>query len=158
MLEGAAVRPRQVNKGVDILLEGDRPPECTVLLEGYAGRYNLLRNGKRQITALHLPGDFVDLDSFLVKRMDHAAMAITPCTVGVISHDSLREISENHPHLARLLWLTTLVDGAINRRWLVAMGRRSALEHTAYLLCELFVRLEAVGLVTEDSFKRSAAL
>jgi CRP-like cAMP-binding protein len=33
------------------------------------------------------------------------------------------------------------------------MGRRSALEHTAHLLCELFLRLRAVGLTEDDSFK-----
>jgi CRP-like cAMP-binding protein len=133
VLEEAAVRPRVVNKGEDILREGDRPSESTLLLEGFAARYNLLRNGKRQITALHIPGDFVDLHSFLVKKMDHSVLAITPCSVGFVPHEFLRDITESH------------------RQWNVAMGRRSALEHTAHLLCELFLRLRAVRL-TVSSF------
>jgi CRP-like cAMP-binding protein len=153
LLEGAVVRQRAVAKGEDMVREGDRPAESIFLITGFAARYNLLRNGKRQITALHVPGDFVDLHSFLVKKMDHAVMAITPCTVGMISHETLRGITENHPHLARLLAVNIAVDAAIHRQWIVAMGRRSALEHTAHLLCELFARVRAVGLVTDDSFE-----
>jgi CRP-like cAMP-binding protein len=153
LLEGAVVRPRVVNKGEDIVREGDRPTESTLMLEGFAARYNLLRNGKRQITALHVPGDFADLHSFLVKKIDHAVLAITPCTVGFIPHETLHGISENHPHLTRLLGVNIAVDAAIHRQWIVSMGRRSALEHTAHLLCELFLRLRAVGLTEDDSFK-----
>ena len=142
-----------VDKGEDILREGDRPTESTLLVEGFAARYNLLRNGKRQITALHVPGDFVDLHSFLVKKMDHAVLAITPCTVGGVPHETLREISENQPHLTRLLGVNIAVDAAIHRQWVVSMGRRSALEHAAHLLCELFLRLRAVGLTEDDGFK-----
>jgi CRP-like cAMP-binding protein len=133
--------------------EGDRPTESTVLIMGFAARYNLLQSGKRQIAALHVPGDFVDLHSFLVKKMDHAVLALTPCTVGAVPHETLHGISENHPHLARLLAVHIAVDGAIHRQWIVAMGRRSALEHTAHLLCELFLRLQVVGLTESYSFK-----
>jgi CRP-like cAMP-binding protein len=153
LLEGAVVRPRAVNKGEDIIREGDRPTESILLLEGFAARYNLLRKGKRQITALHIPGDFVDLHSFLVKKMDHAVLAITPCSVGFVPHETLREISENHPHLTRLLGVNLAVDAAIHRHWIVSLGRRSALEHAAHLLCEMFLRLRAVGLTEDDSFK-----
>jgi CRP-like cAMP-binding protein len=133
--------------------EGDRPSESTVLITGLAARYNVLKNGKRQITALHVPGDFVDLHGFLVKTMDHAVLAITPCQVGTVPHETLRQISENQPHLARLLAVSVAVDAAIHRQWIVAMGRRSALEHAAHLLCELFVRLQVVGLTTDNSFR-----
>jgi CRP-like cAMP-binding protein len=142
-----------VNKGEDIIREGDRPTESILLLEGFAARYNLLRKGKRQITALHIPGDFVDLHSFLVKKMDHAVLAITPCSVGFVPHETLREISENYPHLTRLLGVNLAVDAAIHRHWIVSLGRRSALEHAAHLLCEMFLRLRAVGLTEDDSFK-----
>jgi CRP-like cAMP-binding protein len=133
--------------------EGDRPTESTILFTGLAARYNVLGNGRRQITALHVPGDFVDLHSFFVKRMDHAVMAITPCTTGLVPHEFVREITEGHPHLTRLLGVNLAVDAAVHRQWIVSMGRRSALEHTAHLLCELFVRLQVVGLTTDNSFR-----
>ncbi len=119
--------------------EGDRPGESTFLITGFAARNSLLRNGRRQIRAIHVLGDFVDLHGFLVKTMDHAVEAISPCTGGMIPHEALRGISEDHPHVARLLAVNIAVEAAIRRQWIVAKGRRSALEHAAHLLCELFV-------------------
>jgi CRP-like cAMP-binding protein len=153
LLEQAVVRQRAMAKGEDLVREGDRPSESLFLITGFAARYNLLRKGKRQITALHVPGDFVDLHSFLVKRMDHGVTAVTPCTVGVVPHEALCVISETQPHLTRLLALHIAVDAAIHRQWIVSIGRKSALEHAAHLLCELFLRLQAVGLTEGSSFK-----
>jgi CRP-like cAMP-binding protein len=150
VLEGVIVRVKEFRPDEDMIREGDRPTESTLLLEGFAARYKVLTDGKRQITAIHVAGDFVDLHSFLLKQMDHAVLALTRCTVGTVPHETLRGITESHPHLARLLWLSTLIDGAIHREWLVAMGRRSATGHTAHLLGELFLRLQAVGL-TQDN-------
>jgi CRP-like cAMP-binding protein len=45
-----------------------------------------------------------------------------------------------------LVWVT-LVDEATLREWIVNLGQRQAGEAVAHLLCELLVRLEAVGLV-----------
>ncbi|HZH50817.1 MAG TPA: Crp/Fnr family transcriptional regulator [Microvirga sp.] len=153
VLASAVSRVREVRADEDIVPEGTRPTESSILLEGFAARYKILMNGRRQITALHVIGDFVDLHSFISKKMDHGVIALTSCQVAVVPHDNLRRISESHPHLARLLWLNTLVDGATHREWLVAMGRRPALGHFAHLICELFVRLEAVRQTDGYSFQ-----
>jgi CRP-like cAMP-binding protein len=152
VLESAMSRTREFRADEDIVREASRPTECHLLLEGFAARYKILMNGRRQITALHLSGNFVDLHSYLLKKLDHGVIALTSCQVAVVPHDNLRRITESHPHLARLLWLTTLVDGATHREWLVAMGRRTALGHFAHLICELFLRLQAVGQTDGYSF------
>jgi CRP-like cAMP-binding protein len=69
-----------------------------------------------------------------------------------VPHANLAELSRTHPHLTRLFWLQTLMDGAIHREWLVAMGRRPALGQAAHLLCELYLRLEAVNGARDFSF------
>jgi len=132
--------------GADLVREGDRPDRSMLVSQGFTTRYRLLADGTRQITAIHVPGDFVDLHSFLLKTMDHSVGALSPCRVVTFPHANLRLITERFPHLARLLWLMTLLDGAIHREWIVAMGRRSALEQMAHLLCEIFTRLSVVGL------------
>jgi CRP-like cAMP-binding protein len=131
--------------GSDLVREGDRPDHSMLVAEGFTTRYRLLADGARQITAIHVPGDFVDLHSFLLKTMDHAVGALSTCRVVTFPHANLRAITERHPHLARLLWLMTLLDSAIHREWIVAMGRRSALEQMAHLLCEIFTRLAVIG-------------
>jgi CRP-like cAMP-binding protein len=144
---------REVAANTDIIQEGDQPWESTVLREGFAARYLIDRNGKRQITAVHVPGDFVDLHSFLLRRMDHGVLAISRCELSPVSHDALERITAENPHLTRLLWLSTLVDGAIHRKWLAQIGGADAYRRTAHLICELFLRLQAIGRVDDCSFQ-----
>ena len=138
--------------GDDIVVQGSRPRHSTLLLDGISARYKILEDGSRQITALHVPGDFVDLHAFALKTMDHGIVAMSPCQVAFAEHSDLRMITETLPHLTRLLWLDTIVDGAIHREWIVAMGRRSKKAHLAHLICELYLRLQVVGLVDGWSF------
>lgn len=152
-LQDAIARVREVDARADIVQQGSRPTESCLVLEGFAARYKVTETGKRQITAVHVPGDFVDLHSLLLKVMDHGVLALTPCKVALVPHDALRRITDDHPHLSRLLWLSTLIDGAIHREWLVAMGRLSAVERLAHLICEVFTRLDVIGLTDGTTFR-----
>ena len=111
-----------------------------------------LTDGGRQITAINVPGDFIDLHGFLLKTMDHSLVALSDITVATVQHVALKRMTEECPRLARALWLETLIDAAIHRQWLVAMGRRSGLSHLAHLVCELYLRLQAVGQTGDLSF------
>jgi CRP-like cAMP-binding protein len=71
----------------------------------------------------------------------------------MVDHTSLKTITETSPHLTRLLWLDTLIDGAIHREWIVGMGRRTKKAHLAHLICELYLRLQVVGLTEGQSFQ-----
>lgn len=144
---------RIVNAGEDIVRDGDRPLHSTLLIDGFASRYKVLAEGERQLTAIHVPGDFVDLHSFQLKEMDHAVGALSTCRVATVPHTTLERLSRTHPHLTRLFWLLTLIDGSCHREWLVAMGRRPAIGQLAHLLCELSLRLEVIGAVQAGSFR-----
>lgn len=136
----------------DVVREQERVNASNLLVEGWTSRYITLADGRRQIVALHVPGDFVDLQSFPLKRMDHSVGTLTRCRLASVPHQTLLEITESHPHLTRLLWLSTLIDSAILRQWLVSSGQRSALEQVAHLLCELHSRLKVVGLADDGGF------
>jgi hypothetical protein len=73
--------------------------------------------------------------------------------VALADHEGLSALTDEAPDTTRLLWIDTLVDAAILREWLVAMGRRSALGHLSHLICELFLRLKVVGLTSNWSFR-----
>jgi CRP-like cAMP-binding protein len=153
VLLGAVAREIEFRAGEDMVREHDSPSESKFLLEGWASRYMTLEDGRRQVVGIHVPGDFVDLHSFRLKQMDHSIGAITRCRVATVPHHALNEISENYPNLTRLLWTTTVIDGAVLRQWLLGMGRRSALERMAHQICELFVRLKVVGLTKDEGFQ-----
>ncbi|HEX8214759.1 MAG TPA: Crp/Fnr family transcriptional regulator, partial [Allosphingosinicella sp.] len=124
----------------------------TLLLDGLMCRYKDLKDGQRQITELHVAGDFADLHSFTLKRLDHSVMTLTPCRVAIVPHENLRSITERHPHLTRIHWFATNLDAAIHREWEVSLGRRNALSRLAHLFCELKIRLGLVGLVEGDGY------
>lgn len=152
VLERAFSRIRDFKADEDIVREGDRPTESCIVVEGFAARYKILPSGRRQISAIHISGDFVDLHSFLLKTMDHGVVTLSPSRVAFVPHAVLKTITEEHPHLTRVLWLSTLIDAAIHRQWLTTMGRSSATAQMAHLICELYVRLKAVGLTNGNSF------
>jgi CRP-like cAMP-binding protein len=77
ILEAAVDRTAVIEAGSDIVVEGDRPNRSTILLSGLATRYRVLRNGSRQLTSIHIPGDFVDLQSFPLRLMDHSVGALS---------------------------------------------------------------------------------
>ncbi|MDF2799717.1 MAG: fnrL [Devosia sp.] len=131
---------------------GSSPSKSLLLVQGMAARQNTVESGQQQITAFHIAGDFVDLHSFLLSKLDHDVRAMSAVAAVEFPHDGLRRITEEFPHLTRLLWLSTLLDGAIHRQWLVAMGRLTAIAHMAHLFCEHFVRSDNVGLVEDMSF------
>jgi CRP-like cAMP-binding protein len=62
-----------------------------------------------------------------------------------VPHETLRKVTENHPHLGRLLWLLTNIDAAMHRKWIASLGQRHGPDRLAHLICELFLRLEAVN-------------
>lgn len=138
--------------GSDMVQEGDRPQKCTLLVSGFAARYRLVASGERQIATIHVAGDFIDLHSFPLKEMEHSVVALTDCTVALFPHPVLKDLTENHPHVTRLLWLLTLLDSALHREWIMCLGRLSAAARAAHLFCELGTRLSAVGQGRPDRF------
>jgi CRP-like cAMP-binding protein len=152
LLEQSVSHEREVLPDTDLVLEGTSPSHSTLLLSGFAARYNLKLDGSRQITSLHVAGDFVDLHSVLMKPMDHGIVALTTCQVAMFPHERLAHISEQFTGLARLFWLNTLVDGGTHRRWSFCLGSYQAHQHLAHLICELYLRLQQIGRVDDHSF------
>jgi CRP-like cAMP-binding protein len=136
----------------DIVPEGSAPSHSSLIVSGFAIRHNHLPDGMRQITAFHVPGDFADLHSFLLKPMDDGVAALTTCTVAHVPHSDLKEITKKYPYLTRVFWFSTLVDGAVHRAWMTTLGRMEARERLAHFLCELHDRLEPMGLMKDGSY------
>ena len=135
----------------ELIREGDRPENVHVILSGLACRFQLLRNGRRQITAFLLPGDFCDLHIFILKTMDHNISTLAPSTVVRVPRAKVLELTRR-PGIARALWWATLVDEATLRAALVNLGQRNAEERIAHLLCELHLRMSSVGLAEDGRF------
>lgn len=137
-----------------VLVEpGARLDRSLLILDGIAARYKDLRDGQRQTTALHVAGDFADLHSFTLKRLDHALMTLTPCRIAPVPHAKIDDLVTRFPRLGRLYWFSTNLDASIHREWVLSVGVRDALARIAHLFCELQVRLGLVGLAEPDRYR-----
>jgi CRP-like cAMP-binding protein len=137
--------PQKIHRGEDIAADGSTPTQTTVILSGTACRYKILTNGKRHILTFQYPGDMTDLYSYVMKKLDHAVGALSDCELAHIPHGKIATLCVEYPNLAYVFWRDSMVDTSILHGWALG-GSRNAVERTANLLCEIFVRLAAVGL------------
>jgi CRP-like cAMP-binding protein len=151
-LKAATTTVRPFRSDQDLVTDGERPHDCKLILEGFACRYKLLEDGRRQILSFHIPGDVVDLEGLLCGEMDHSIGTLSHGRMAVVPHAVMLDLTETYPRIARALWRTTLLDAAVFRQWLVGIGRRSAHARIAHLLCEMRLRLDAVGLSRNGSY------
>jgi CRP-like cAMP-binding protein len=142
---GALEKPRQILRGSDIVADGSVPTHTTVMLSGTACRYKLLPNGQRHILTFQYPGDMTDLYSYVLKKMDHAVGALSDCSIAQIPHEKIAALSEQYPNLQYTFWRDTMVDASIALTWGLG-GSRKTISRMAHMLCEIFARLELVGL------------
>ena len=137
--------PREIGARRDLIREGDKPRAPFVLLEGWACRYKTLPDGRRQIVDFLLPGDFCDLKLHLLMKMDHAIGAITALQVADIHPEELEQVTARHPRIAHAIWMDEMAKISVQREWTLNIGQRTAYERIAHILCETYLRLEAVG-------------
>jgi len=150
-LEALPVQVVKIGPDQDIVQAGDHPSRSFFLQEGVACSYKITGEGSRQILNFHVAGDIPDLQGLHLEVLDFSVTAITGCTIGYVQHDALLSLCERHPRITSAFWRETLIDAAVFREWIVNNGRREAYTAMAHLLCELLVRLRAVGLARDFS-------
>jgi CRP/FNR family transcriptional regulator, anaerobic regulatory protein len=136
----------RVGAGTSFLRQGTHNEHLYTVLNGWAFRYKMLDDGRRQILNYALPADLVGLQGALSQVMEHSVEALTDVVLCVFPRSKLWDLYTHLPSLAfDLTWIAAREERLIDEN-LVSLGRRSALERTAYLLLRLFLRAEQVGL------------
>lgn len=145
----AAMGPiRSYGAHEDVIREGDMGSGVPVVVSGFACRHKMLPDGRRQVIGYFLPGDMCDARVFILKKMDHTISTLAPTMTCVLPRDAIIDLTSRFPRVTRAFWWNTLVEEAIVRQWLVNVGQRTALERLAHLFCEIYIRMQAVGLAT----------
>lgn len=151
-LQEATSRQRRIKAKHDLIREGDRPGPVFVMLDGWACRYKILPSGTRQVLAYLMPGDSCDLHVGLLAQMDHSIQTITASSVATIEREEMDVILDQHPAIAKAIYVAQLIDEGTMRAWITSMGRRASIERVAHLMCELYIRARNIGLTSESSF------
>ena len=150
-LDQVSKRMRIVEARRDLISEGDAPTHVHLVLQGWAARYKALPDGKRQIVGLFVPGDFCDLNIYILKQMDHSIGAITRLKVAMITPEEMEQVTSNCPRVTQALLWHELVSAATQREWLLNIGQRTAYQRLAHLFVELYLRLRTVGMIHQTS-------
>ncbi len=153
VIRGLIAEVRHVGADELVVREGVELSESLLLIEGWMARSKDLPGGERQVTQLHLPGDFPDLHGFTLKHLDDDVLSVTECRIAVVPHERLRKMTEEHPRLTRIYWFLTTMDAAIERELALSLGQRSAISRMAHLFCELLIRLDVVGEAGENDYE-----
>ena len=89
-----------VEAGASFLREGARAEHLYTVLSGWAFRYKMLDDGRRQILNFTLPADMVGLQGTLMHEMEHSVEALTPLTLCVFPRSKLYDLYGQFPSLA----------------------------------------------------------
>lgn len=152
ILETSVVDTEEFSGPHKLLARGDVCERSTMLIEGFMLR-TIYENGQRYIVGVQVPGDFVDLHAFALKRLDHDLITVGPAKVGYVPHDRLRDLMRSEPHLSRMFWFSTLLDAAIHRQWTLKLGQLKAARRVAHLFAEVWCRLDMVGLARPNGYR-----
>lgn len=142
----------KVAAGEDVACEGERPDRVRIFLSGWACRYKVLEDGRRQILNFVMPGETCDTRVYLLSVMDHSIGTLTPVVYSELDREAFEHLISIDRSVAEAFHCEALAHSSIQREWAINLGRRDALERVAHLLCELFERLRVVGLVDRQSF------
>lgn len=152
ILESSVIDVREYGDAHRILARGELCERSTMLIDGFIVRA-IYENGQRYIVGVQVPGDFIDLHGYALRRLDHDVVTIGPARLGTVTHERLGELMANEPHLSRVLWFSTLLDAALHRQWLLKLEKLKANRRVAHLLAEIWHRLDMIGLSRPNGFR-----
>ncbi|QDC01032.1 Crp/Fnr family transcriptional regulator [Mesorhizobium sp. 8] len=136
-----------VERGATVLVEGSHSAHLYTVLSGWAFRYKLLSDGRRQILNYTMPGDLIGLQGSVMGEMQHSVEALSPMLLCVFERGELHDLYRNYPELAYdITWLASREERMLDEN-LLSVGRRSALERCAYLIAFICARADGVGLI-----------
>jgi CRP-like cAMP-binding protein len=136
----------------DIVSPGETVGEACYVAGGLVGRFDQMLDGRRQITAIHIPGDMCDLHSAVLPKASWSITALTRTLTLRIPHKELMSLAIEHPNIAIAFWRDTALDAAVIGKWYGNMGRKNATARFAHLFCEMGVRMELAGLGKRTSY------
>lgn len=152
-IESLPVKNVSYRRGADIIQAGDPTTEAFVLCEGWAVRYTLLEDGRRQILNVLLPGDLFDLQVLVAKEADHSVMAATDTDLCIIKPPEFARLFHRSGRLGLAFWWAAVQEEAILREQIVRNGRRSGKERLVHFLLEVHRRARVVDEAQGNVFE-----
>jgi CRP-like cAMP-binding protein len=142
----------EVPAGGEIIRIGDAAPEVFTLYAGWAFRYKMLADGRRQILSFMLPGDLLGLQAAMFDAALFGIEALTDVQLCVLPRKRLWSLFGRMQDLAfDVAWLGSRSESFVDEN-LTSVGRRTAAERVAALIVTLYKRAKVLGMVENQTF------
>lgn len=150
-LEGLQANTLVLKRGADFMRDGGSISAAFIIRSGWAARYVLTAEGRRQILSIALPGDVMGLHVNFSRKATYSAMALSELELAVVEPMRILEISQKHPLIGSGLSWFTAREFAILGDQTMRLGRLSAHQRIAHFLAEIYFRLSFIGEVEDDT-------
>lgn len=129
----------------DFVKLGQPADTVSLVITGAAAQFDETSDGRRQIVALHLPGEMADLQTVVLPKSYYGQTALTNCSLFRIRRAAFDDLAREAPQLVGTFWQDCSANAAIVAQWLMLNSCADAFRRVAHLICELAVRKEALG-------------
>lgn len=143
---------QRVERRRDLVVDGYEYRKLSFVKEGFAARYKVLRNGKRQIINIIVPGDIIGLPGSFLDHATFSVIALTDMKLEVCSIDTFIASCYRHPKFGLALSWLAVREATTYAEHIVDIGRRTPAERLAHFLLEMQARLLLVGHATDTGF------
>lgn len=142
-----------IRRGHHVVTQGRHCAGLWLLAEGFALRYKLLADGKRQVLHIALPGDMLGYPACFFDRAQYTVVALTEASICPLNFSELTRTFDSHPRLAMALFRLGAGETMMYSEHLASVGRRGAIERVAHFVLEMAYRLQAVGIGDGTEFR-----
>lgn len=143
---------KEFDAGTALVEQGSQYGDVLLLERGWVLRSRLMENGARQIVNVALPGDFIAMNALLFSSSDFELRCKTDIAAFAFPAERLgAALASDAMMAAALFWVNAHEESLLAER-IVSLGRRSARQRTAHVLCELVARMEIIGVVETSQF------
>ncbi len=140
----------RLSAGAEIIRAGEATPQLYTLYSGWAFRFKMLPDGRRQILNFLLPGDLLGLQAAMFDASSHGIEALTDVQLCMLPRRDVWGLFGTMPGLAfDVTWLGAREESIVDEN-LTSVGRRTAAERVAALIVSLYKRAKLLGQVDED--------
>lgn len=151
-LSSLPVEPLRLRGNVDIVAPGQDFNDACLVVSGLVARFVQLRDGRRQFTAFHMPGDMADIHRVATPLAGSSLQTLSTATIARVPVTRLTALALASPTITHAFFAYAAVDAAVLAQWAVNTGRRDAQSRMAHFLCELAIRSEQSGQGSRDEF------
>jgi CRP-like cAMP-binding protein len=135
-----------------IIRKGIPVEEISCLLSGWATRYVVLPDGRRQVLTFKTPGSYICVHALCKPVLPFNVQAVTRTERIAMNIDALIDAIGELRFASQIFHAIGCQDLTDAEDEMISLGRRDATEKISRLIVKLYVRLSATGLAENSSF------